>query len=795
MKVSLNWLKDYVDIKSKPNQLARELTLRSLEVNTIEKKGELYEKLVVGKVLKVEKHPGADRLSVVKVDMGKKLLEIVCGAPNIREGQKVVVAKAGSSVFSANGEKITIKKVNIRGVKSEGMICSEKELGLGEDQTGIMILDPRTNIGKRLSEVVLTTDTVFDLEVLANRPDCMGHQGVAREIAAIYGEKLKLPEYDIKDKPKGDLNLTVKINNKKSCPRYSALILSHVEIKDSPEEIKRRLEAVGIRSLNNIVDITNYLMMDTGQPTHAFDYEKILGQKMVIREAKANEKMTTLDDKGRKLQKGMLVITDDKRNIDLAGIMGGKNSEISAKTTKIVLQAAVFEPKNVRRTSRALGLRTDAVSVYEKGVDLNNTLKVLARGLSLLKQQCPQIILEKIIDLKAKKVEPLKIKLHLEKLNSLIGLNFPEEKAMTFLKSFGLRVENKKKGIFIVSIPTFRPDITLEEDLIEEVARVYGYDRIPETQPYGEIGIMPRNKKLFWEKKIKNIFEALGFAEVINYSFYRAELIKKAGLVQKGHLEIENPLSEEQQYLRTCLSAGLLNNLKKNQKNFEEFKIYEMGKVFWIPQGKKVLQEKEMLAAMIFLKANQNTSEIFLQTKGIIELIFSKLGIDNYKFIKPSKKDSFYDQRQSVSVLYRDREIGVMGKISDKILKNFKINNLAIGLNFDLEKIWSAVTSLRVYQPLPKYPVVKRDLAIVINKKFSFEDIEDVIKKSNPLVSKVELFDIYEGAQLKTGQKNLAFHIIFQDPERTLEARGIDKIIGKIIQKLNLKFGAKIRTW
>ncbi|MBU2228910.1 phenylalanine--tRNA ligase subunit beta, partial [Patescibacteria group bacterium] len=474
MKVSLNWLKEYVDIQTTPEKLAEDLTIRSVEVNTIEKSNNGLTKVVVAEITGVKKHPNADKLNLVSVDNGKKKYEVVCGGVNITEksiGKKVPLAMVGAKL--PNG--MELKKANIRGVESCGMICSSEELGLPKKGGHeILFLDNNAKEGEDVAKVIGMDDVVLDLDVLANRPDLMGHFGVAREIAAISMTKFKKQSVDIDDEPKKNKEVKVIIKDKKLCPRYSALVISGIKIGPSPGWMRKHLESVGVRSINNIVDLTNYIMLDRGQPLHAFDYAKVQGKTMNVRLAKKGERVKTLDGKNWNLEPGMLIIEDQNRIIDLAGIMGGANSEVSNKTTTIILQAATFDPINIRQTSRKLGHRTDAVGRYEKTVDLTQTLAHLTYAFSILKEMFPEVTLEQVIDVGEWKLNPVSITIKTGQIESLLGIRIPTGEVISILESLEMEVSKRGKDTLIVQVPTFRPDLKIAEDIIEEVSRIYG---------------------------------------------------------------------------------------------------------------------------------------------------------------------------------------------------------------------------------------------------------------------------------------------------------------------------------
>ncbi|MFA6573063.1 MAG: phenylalanine--tRNA ligase subunit beta [Patescibacteria group bacterium] len=794
MKVSLNWLKEYVAIQTTPEKLADDLTIRSVEVNTIEKAGGNISKVVVAEILGIKKHPNADKLNLVTVNNGKEKFEVVCGGVNIKPeslGRKVPFAMVGAKL--PNG--MELKKANIRGVESCGMICSAEELGLpkkGDHE--ILFLDNKAKIGTDVVRELGLDDVVLDLDVLANRPDLMGHFGVAREIAAITGLKLKKEFYDIKETAKKNQVVNVAVEDVKLCPRYSALVISGIKIGPSPEWMQKRLESVGVRSINNIVDLTNYIMLDRGQPLHAFDYDKIQGKTMTVRPAKNGEKVTTLDGKNWNLESGMLIIEDAERIIDLAGIMGGANSEIGDKTTTIVLQAATFDPITIRRTSRKLGHRTDAVGRYEKTVDPNQTLANLTYTYFLLKEMLPDAILEQIVDIGKWQIEPAKITVSTDRIENILGIKIPVKEIISILNSLGAEVSKRGKNSLEVLVPTYRPDLKIPEDIIEEVSRIYGYNKLGESVPNGNLEPPVEPKYLSRTRQIKTYFKGRGFTEAYNYSFTSGENIKKLGLKTADHVEIANPLASNQQYMRSELLSGLLNNIHENLKQTENLKLFELSNVYSLKAGGKT-HEAPLLSAVI--TGGSEDGREFFELKGVLEQLFEEQNVQYESDLleKAGASDcpywDAYSTRKSLKFTHNGKVLATLSQLSSAVAKNFDLDRPIYFLVVFLDYL----TNLKIFNVLPKYPSVMLDVAFVIDQTVLYKEIEQVVWQSGgALLTRVELFDVYIGKQIGEGKKSMALHLDYRANDRTLSLVEAQKFHNQIIKSLEQKFNAQIRA-
>lgn len=623
-------------------------------------------------------------------------------------------------------------------------------------------------------------DYILDIDILPNRGhDCLCHWGVAREIAAITGKDLEpLKRKKIK-REKGEIKpIDLKIKCPKLVPRYSAIVVEGVKVGSSPKWLKERIESVGLRSINNIVDLTNYLILETGQPLHAFDYDKIQGNEMVLRQSNRGERLITLDDKKHILGKGMLVIENKNKLIDLVGIMGGKLSEADSKTKNIILQAGNFDRQMIYKTAKKLNHQTDASNIYIQGIDPNLTISTLERACFLLTKLGGGKIVQ-MIDIYPKKVLPKKISLDPVYVERLLGARIALKEIKDILKRLEFKVTSRGKKI-AVEIPTFRLDISLVEDLIEEIGRIYGYQEIPAAFPVASLIPPKRNFEVFWENRTKDILKEAGFSEIYNYSFVGEEETKLFGF--KKMIELENPVSIEQKYLRPSLIPNLLRNVSSNFRYLDEVKIFELGKIFGNGQS-----EEKMLAGVI---AQKQKGSSFYQLKGVIDSLLNKLGISNiwYDDYRATPEESclaVWDIKRSAEIKVDNEEIGFLGEISPKILKALKIKGGVVLFDIDFEKLIKLCSEEHEYQPISRYPAAVRDLAILVPIRVRVEEVLNKIHAvAGPLIRDIDLFDLYEGEEIPRGKKNLAFHIVYQAEDRTLKAEEIDKIQKEIIKIL-----------
>ncbi len=833
MRFSYNWLKEYVDIKKTPEELAEILTMRAFEAEGVERAGKGLENIVIGEVMAVEKHPNADRLKVTNVNIGNDLLQIVCGAPNVAVGQKVAVALAGAKLPSG----MTIEAREVRGVKSAGMICAEDELGLGNNHEGIMVLSPDAARGAKFTEIMRLNDAIIDFSILPDRAhDVLSYWGVSQEIAAVTGKKLKKGIYEnSKSVLKEDKSINIKkilmVENqdKELCRRYSARVINNISVAPSPDWLKARLEASGIRPINNLVDIGNYVMLETGQPLHIFDLDKIESanertkdnpdsdlsvKKIIIRKAKKNESILVLDGKEYKLDESILVIADEKKALAIAGIMGGESSAVSKKTKNIVIEAANFEPVNIRRSSTKFGLVSDSSYRFQREPDRNLTAMALDRAAELISDLAGGQLAQGAIDIYPVKTKPRNIKLEFEKIEKLLGIEIPLKKTVKIFSDLGFKVKARGKSFLDVTVPTRRLDITGPIELIREVARIYGYDNIKSARPSVELALPAINFSAIRQNEIKKNLAAIGFTEVYNYSFIGDKEILHIGGDINHYWELANPLSPEHKYLRKNLLPGLLNNIAVNSKISagRDIKIFEIGNVFSkfshcllerhnLPEMEKAKEpvethEKSMVSGAIWSKSSET---IYYDIKNALEIILARFSIRSISFTPLERQIVHFPVwhlKRTAAVEVGGETIGVAGEIDPKIITNFGIEGRVGAFNLNFEKLFKVIQNAKpVYAPIGKFPSARIDLAIIVAKKILWKQIEDVVVGAgNGLIKEVELFDIYEGKNIPPDKRSLAFHVVFQSSERTLKDDEVKKITDKIIERLQNNFGAILRT-
>jgi phenylalanyl-tRNA synthetase beta chain len=817
MKLSFNWLKGFVDIPKSvtAEELGMRLTMHTVEVEKVEREKDKFKNVVVGKILEIKKHPNADKLQLVKIDIGlsassgqSRILNIVCGASNIIVGQLVPAALVGATLPSG----MEIKKVEVRGEKSNGMLCSPRELGLGEDHSRILILDKKAKIGQNLAEYLGLKDTVFELDnkSITHRPDLWSHYGIAREISAFLGCKFKKYNANAANLNANAANkkikLDVKVEDFDLCPRYMAIAIDGIKIEPSPKWLEERLIAAGMRPLNNIVDITNYVMLELGQPLHAFD-ASLIGNEIVIRQAKKGEIIETLDAEKRELEESDLLITDGKKAVAIAGVMGGANSEITNESKIIILESANFNYISIRKTSQRLGLRTESSMRFEKGLDPNLCEVALIRAIELIKKLCPKAkVASNLADFKKYQLNQGPIELSLDRLEKLIGDKIEKNKVVQILTSLGFGVETprlKVEAYLRVTIPTWRAtrDISIPEDLVEEVARIYGYGRIKPAEPRVEMKQPEINEERMLERKIKSILTgAPALTEVYNYSFVGEDQLKKLEINPSGYLRLANPIASHQTLLRQDLAPNLFNNIKDNQGKFDRVAIFEIGNVYLSSEGavikdsagKEFLPYQEKRLGIVLALSS---ADVFRKVKGIIDYLL--LGFDleaSYKkseFIFP-----WAEKNICADIVVNKKIIGAVVQLSSACANKLNIKRPVVIAEINFRELFNLfkASGQKKYKAIAKYPVAVRDLAFVVDANILYNDIRKELVDFSETVKEVELFDVYEGGKLGAGKKSLAFHIVYQ-ADRTLTSEEVDKTQEVLIGKLEKKLGAKIRNF
>ena len=798
MLISLNWLKQYIDLDGiEINEMENSLTMIGQEVEKIEIAGSNLENVVTAKIIEKEMHPDSDHLTVCKVDNGKEILQIVCGASNHKAGDKVVLAQIGAKL----SEDFVIKKGKIRGKESCGMLCSEVELGIGSDKDGIIILPEDAPIGVPFKDYLGINDTVFELEITPNRPDCLSHIGIARELSAYYGKELKYPETEIKSEisEKTSDNVKVSIEDSNLSRRYVTRILKNVTVKESPKWLKERIEAVGLRSINNIVDVSNFILMEMNHPNHVFDLDKIEGNEIKVKSAVKGDKLVTLDEQERELEDGDIVICDSKKILALGGVMGGFDSEVTDNTKNILLEVAQFNPQNVRKTSRRLTLSSDSSYRFERGIDVEDSIKVINRLANLIQEVAGGEILNGYVDVYPVPHENKVAELNFERLNRFVGKVIPREKVIEILRNLEIDVKDNGETLTLTA-PSYRGDLELEQDYFEEVIRMYGFDNIENILPRVDIN---KNSTLDTTKltdRVKTICASVGLKEVINYSFIPKDALQKlkfTGVSEDKLIDISNPITEDFVTMRPTLLYSLIKNAKDNMnRNVSNIRFFEVSRTF---EKAEELAKEDIKVGIILAGENDKTlwnpkpvHYDFYDLKGIVEEIFSKLKFQSFS-IKRSVQTEFHPGR-SADVFVGKEYIGSFGEIHPDVLENFGLNKKTVLVaEFNIELIKKYINKPFVYQGIVKYPAVPRDLALVMNENILVGDVLKTIEKIDKKVEKVELFDIYQGIGVEPGKKSVAISILLRDDSKTLEEKEINDIIDKILAKMKKDYMAELR--
>ena len=793
MLVSLQWLKQYVDINESIEELEMALTMIGQEVEAIEEQGKYLNKVVIGELLEVGQHPEAEKLTVCKVKVGEdKVLQIVCGAKNHKVGDKVAAATEGAVLPG----DFKIKKSKLRGVESYGMLCSEKELELSEGHDGIMILPPDAPVGMELKEYLKADDIVFELEITPNRPDCLSHMGIAREVAAYYKRDLKEPVVNaVETSEKNEVK--VKIDATDLCGRYSAKVVKGVEIKESPEWLKKRLSAIGIRSINNVVDVTNFIMMEYGHPIHAFDYDKISGKEIVVRRAANGEKIVTLDGKERELDSNMVVIADSEKAVALAGIMGGANSEVDSNTKNILIEVASFMPENIRKNSKKLGLSSDSSYRFERGVDIEDGIKIAERAAALIKEVAGGEILSGTTDCYPSKYESKEIVLNLSVLNKFLGKEIPENEVTDILSRLQLKVEKCCDDHLKVVPPSFRGDLERKADLYEEVLRMYGFANIPAKMPVEDIKPGIISKENMEIDLMKSQLKDIGLQEVINYSFIPENALEKIKATAET-IKLTNPINEDMVVMRPTLIYSLLCNIRDNfNRNISDLKLFEVSRTF-IDSKQQLPFEPVKIGIAIAGRDNRTLwnakpeSYDFYDLKGIVDQFMEKNGLKKVE-IRRSSNPTFHPGRSADICAGRD-VIGTFGEIHPDVLENMGIEERVYIAEIDMVKLIKYSKNKIDYKKVVKYPAVGRDLAIVVAEDILVGSMVKEIEKISDLVEKVELFDIFRGEKVGENLKSVAVNMSFRASDRTLGEEEINGLTDSILKMVDTKFGGKLRS-
>ncbi len=790
MKISYNWLKDYLHLSEDPRRLADQLSLVGLEVEEVIEKRLDFENVVVGKVIDVKLHPNADKLRLCQVDTGTQQLSIVCGAPNVAEGQTVPVAKVGAELPIG----LKIKKAKIRGESSEGMICSEAELGLADHSDGIWELPESLPLGVPLHEALnFEADFIYDIAVTPNRPDCLSHIGVAREVGAIVGRHLHKPDVTFRENDaKAVDQVKIRIENPAGCPRYSARVIRNVKVGESPAWMVRRLEAVGMRSINNIVDITNYVLMETGHPLHAFDFDNISGQEVIVRDSSEGEKFVTLDDKEHTLKAGTVLICDGEKPVALGGIMGGLNSEVSQETVNILLESAYFNPLSIQNSARYLGIASEASQRFARGADPNGTTYALERAAKLMMELAGGDICQGIVDVYPEPVSSWEVALDTARINTLLGTRLSSGEMGTILEGIDLQVADGQ-----VLIPTYRPDLTRVADIAEEISRLYGLDKIPAREKFEINYDMRKNFLDEFVDSLKNLMTGMGLQEVITPSMINSSLWEK--VTGEPVYPILNPISRDMDGMRNSLIPSLLNVIKYNQnRQSKNLRIFEINRVFKAPQKAGDLPQEELRLGIaltglrdgeLWYSSRQNTD--FYDIKGSVELLLDKINLDNWKFIYYS---DFAIEDKGLAVSLDKDVVGGLGRLRRDVAAAFDLEEEIFVAELKVASLFQYATKENRYRQIPKFPAAERDLAFLVSEEVEAENLVKVIRENGgKYLKQVDVFDLYRGKQIPDGMKSIAFHLTFQSPERTLTEEEVNQKFEAVIGAVVKSFDAKLR--
>ena len=799
MKISLNWLKEYVDLKGiSTKEIVSKLTLAGLEVEDVFDGNEIYKGFIVALVKEKQKHPNADRLSLCTVFDGKNDLQVICGAPNVDKDQKVVFAPVGTIIPKGN---FKLSKAKIRGLESNGMICSEDELLLSDDHEGIIILDSKLKPGTKITKALGFDDVILEIGITPNRPDALSHIGVARDLAAIFNRKLILPKIKLKEaKHKINTTASIEIQDTINCPRYSAKVVQNVTIKESPDWLKNRLTKIGLRPRNNIVDITNYVMHECGQPLHAFDLDLLSGKKIIVKSTNTDSIFTTLDSKDRKLPAGSLMICDPKKAVAIAGVMGGENSEIKDNTKNILIESAHFNSSSIRKTAKSLGLSTDASYRFERGTDPNNTVYAAERTAQLISELAGGEILSGKIDVYPKKITNKNLRVRFDRIEKVLGYSISSKAAASILKKLGMKITVTSTKSISVSVPTSRPDIEREIDLIEEIARIYGYNNIPTVSKIS-ITLSEKYDETSFNDGTKDIACSMGFYEMINNPLQN----KQHASITGEPVKIMNPLSLDMEYLRTSLFPGALSVISQNIKYGEkDLQLFEIGDVFNKKSTSEIKKfedfaENQNLILILSGKMranewNQNERIVDIYAlKGMLQSFERKILLDNVL------NDSYYQGENSCFDLFfvkklHNEEIGSGGRISKEVLKQFDIQQDVFAFEYSIDKLKQIQIQNRKYSEPLKFPKVVRDFAFIFDKKIQYEEIENFIRKEgSELLKSIKLFDLFESDSIGNDKKSLAFNLEYYSEERTLTEDEVEKEFNRLISAVTNKFNAKLR--
>jgi len=802
MKISYNWLLKYINTNLSAHDIAEKLTSIGLEVEELEHYSTLpkgIENLIVGHIVELQKHPNADLLHLTRVDVGgPELLSIVCGAPNVAMGQKVIVAREGVTLYPQNREPFSIKKSKIRGEFSEGMLCAEDEIGLGESHAGLLILDPSAEIGKPVSSYLRGySDWIFEIGLTPNRVDAASHIGVARDLAALLGEKVIYPDANINVKEQSEPILKIIIEDKEACPRYSGLIIKDIEVKESPEWIQNYLRAVGLKPINNIVDATNFVLHELGHPLHAFDLSKIDGNKIIIKKSEPGSQFITLDKQERKLDGTELMICNAHEPMAIAGVFGGLKSGINSETKDIFIESAYFNPSSIRRTSRKHQLFTDASFRFERGADPNIMIKALTRVASLIRNNAGGEIIGPVYDSYPEEIKAIQLKFEFKYLNDIAGAEIPDLSVKNILEGLEFKILETDDTGFLIEIPTFKTDVKRPIDVVEEVLRIYSFDNIPVTK---QLKSIVQVDKLYHSEKLRKRISAFlvnqGFYETYMLSFVKEE-DNRYHSDDKPTIPVLNPISADLSQVKNNILIPGLKTLQYNiNRQREDVRIFNWDHIHSNVDGK--LKQEYRLG--IWMTGNNQAENWknkgkkvdFYDLKSVVEQVISLSGRTGFEIVVLENSNFHY------GMAYKDhnkKDLAIFGRISDKLIKQLDLGQEVFYAEFDAKMLLKAGKSALKYDPISKFPKVERDLALIVPEELQYAQIRDLIAKSDTKILKeISIFDVYKGDQLGKGFKSYAIRMAFEDKTQTLEDKTVDKVIQKIVFRLENELSVKIRS-
>ena len=802
MIVSVEWLRDYVEVSLSVEELAHRLTMVGLEVEAVQRRNAFLERVVTAKLGSVTRHPNSDHLHLCEVSDGSTSYRIVCGAPNVEAGSIVLLALPGARLASG----MTIQETQIRGQFSQGMLCSQKELALGEDESGIWMLPQTTPVGIPVREALGIEDHIIDVAVTPNRSDCLSMLGIAREVAAICEAPLRYPAIAFAETGPDITTLSsVTLDDPERCPRYAARIVQGITVGPSPKWLSERLEAVGLRSINNIVDVTNYVLMEMGQPLHAFDFDRLREHRIVVRRAGSGERFTTLDGTERTLFDDTLLICDGVGPVAIAGIMGGLDSEIAQDTTRVLIESAYFEPRGIRRSSKRLGLRTESSYRFERGVDPEGVIRALDRAAQLMLEVGGGELARGRIDVYPRPITAPTLVLDVDRTNRFLGTDLTGAEIGAVLRRIELGVEALAGHRLQVSVPSFRPDLTRAVDLAEEVARLVGYDRVPVTSPVASIEAEPVDPHLNLRQEIKGVLQGAGFFEALNYSFISQESLSALGLSEDdprmNPIRVLNPLSEDQGVMRTTLVPGLLQTARYNfDHGNEDLRMFELSKVFVPKKGDVLPVEPHYLAGIMAGARFPQTlygglGEVeYADLKGVMEEVLELSHLQGVAFLAEDVPP-YLDPLHAASICVDGSLLGALGRVHPRVENAFDLKRPVYLFELNFDQVYRLRRQHSLYQSLPRFPSVSRDMALVVDESLPVQKMIDFIwELHEPMLEQIEIFDIYRNPQLSEGKKSIGYRLVYRSSDRSLTDAEVNERHGRLVERVLNNFHGILRS-